>query len=85
MFSITARLVNVNIAGVAYGIRLAAEEFMKDKRPGIIVTTASMGGFRPSPYQPTYGATKAATVAFVRAINPLLKMHGIRSTAICPG
>jgi hypothetical protein len=38
VFSITSRLLNVNIGGVAAGYRLAAEEFMRDKRPGIIVT-----------------------------------------------
>ena len=58
VFAITSRLVNVNIAGVAYGCRLAAEEFMENGTKGIIVTTASMGAFSPAVFQPTYGATK---------------------------
>ncbi|KAI9034675.1 hypothetical protein DFJ74DRAFT_26306 [Hyaloraphidium curvatum] len=85
VFSITERLVNVNCASVAYGCRIAAEEFIKDKKAGVILTTASMGGFYPAALQPTYGATKAFTVAFIRALNPLLKQNNIRSTAICPG
>lgn len=47
VFAVTSRLFNVNCAGVAYGYRLAAEEFMRDRRRGIILTVGSRETVNP--------------------------------------
>jgi short-subunit dehydrogenase len=46
---------------------------------------ASLGGVSPQPWLSVYSATKAAVIAYTRAMNKELAGDGIRSTALCPG
>ena len=52
---------------------------------GSIVATASLAGLTDMPHDPSYSATKAAVIGWVRASAPGLAAHGIRINAICPG
>lgn len=55
-------------------------------RPGAsIITTSSIQAFRPSPQLIDYAMTKAAQVAFTRALAQQLGGRGIRVNAVAPG
>ena len=47
--------------------------------------TASMAALTGTPFDPVYGANKAAVVGLVRAMAPLLAPQGITINAFCPG
>ena len=51
---------------------------------GHIYNMGSGSSFQPTPYALVYGASKAASVSFSRALNVELRKRGIRSMAICP-
>jgi NAD(P)-dependent dehydrogenase (short-subunit alcohol dehydrogenase family) len=52
---------------------------------GQIVTLASIAGTIPTPGLASYGATKAALIAWTSSLNREEAEHGIRATAISPG
>lgn len=49
-----------------------------------IVHIASMAAFQPTAYMATYGATKAFTLSYARALRQELKPRGISVTCVCP-
>jgi short-subunit dehydrogenase len=51
----------------------------------LVVNMASMAGKSPQPWLSVYAATKAAVIAFTRAMNMELYADGIKSVALCPG
>ena len=51
---------------------------------GDIVATASMAALTATPFDPVYGAGKAAVVGLVRALGPAHAGEGIRVNALCP-
>ena len=77
------RIVRANLDGVVYGTRELAARLMPNG--GSIVATASLAGLTDMPHDPSYSATKAAVIGWVRASAPGLAAHGIRINAICPG
>ena len=77
------RILRANLDGVVYGTRELAARLMPNG--GSIVATASLAGLTDMPYDPSYSATKAAVIGWVRASAPGLATHGIRINAICPG
>ncbi|KXS09117.1 NAD(P)-binding protein [Gonapodya prolifera JEL478] len=76
----------VNIHAAIYATQLVINEIWKQperqNRGGVVVNTASMAAFDPP--APVYGATKAAVVAFTRALASLAKSHNIRVNCVCP-
>ena len=50
-----------------------------------IICTASTAGLTAVPQLPTYAASKAALIQFVKSIAVMLAPEGIRVNAICPG
>jgi NAD(P)-dependent dehydrogenase (short-subunit alcohol dehydrogenase family) len=77
------RILRANLDGVVYGTRELAARLMP--RGGSIVATASLAGLTDMPHDPSYSATKAAVIGWVRASAPGLAARGIRINAICPG
>jgi NAD(P)-dependent dehydrogenase (short-subunit alcohol dehydrogenase family) len=77
------RILRANLDGVVYGTRELAARLMPNG--GSIVATASLAGLTDMPHDPSYSATKAAVIAWVRASAPGLAAHGITINAICPG
>ncbi len=77
------RILRANLDGVVYGTRELAARLMPNG--GSIVATASLAGLTDMPHDPSYSATKAAVIGWVRASAPGLAAHGIRINAICPG
>lgn len=78
------RLVDVNIKGVAYGLR-AAFQRMKKQGFGQILNTASSSGLAPTPLFTAYSATKHAVVGLSTASRIEGAAYGIKISALCPG
>ena len=51
----------------------------------LVVNMASLAGKSPQPWLSVYSATKAAVIAYTRAMNKELASDGIKSVAFCPG
>ncbi|MDQ2588773.1 SDR family NAD(P)-dependent oxidoreductase [Saccharothrix yanglingensis] len=73
----------VNVDGVVYGVQ-AALPALRARGGGRIVAVASLAGLVPVPFDPFYGASKAAVVNYVRSLAPLIAHEGIRLNAFCP-
>ncbi|MFI0356669.1 SDR family oxidoreductase [Actinomadura sp. 9N407] len=77
------RAMAINLDGVVYGVH-AALPALRARGGGDIIATASMAGLTATPFDPIYGANKAAVVALVRALGPTHAAEGIRVNALCP-
>lgn len=77
------RVMSINLDGVVYGAH-AAIPALKARGGGDIVATASLAGLTAVPFDPIYGANKAAVVGLVRALGPLYAGDAIRVNALCP-
>lgn len=52
---------------------------------GAIINVSSLAAFVPSPYDATYGATKAFVNSFTEALHEELRGTRVRVQALCPG
>ncbi|WP_131741350.1 SDR family oxidoreductase [Actinomadura roseirufa] len=77
------RAMGVNLDGVCFGVH-AALPALRARGGGDIVATASMAALTPAPFDPVYGANKAAVVGLVRSLGPTLADEGVRVNALCP-
>ncbi|MCW2915466.1 MAG: dehydrogenase [Actinomycetia bacterium] len=77
------RAMAINLDGVVYGVH-AALPALRARGGGDIIATASMAGLTAAPFDPIYGANKAAVVGLVRALGPAHENEGIRVNALCP-
>ena len=69
-----------------YGMMFTARAAVPHLKPGSsIIVTASIQAFNPSPSLIDYAMTKAAQVAFVRALAEELGPDGVRVNAVAPG
>lgn len=69
-----------------YGLLFTARAARSHLKPGAsIIVTASIQAFDPSPGLIDYAMTKAAQVAFVKALAEELGPEGIRVNAVAPG
>jgi NAD(P)-dependent dehydrogenase (short-subunit alcohol dehydrogenase family) len=76
------RVFDTNLAGMLFSARAA----FPNLEPGAsIIVTASVQAFNPSPGLIDYAMTKAAQVAFVRALAEEAGPLGIRVNAVAPG
>lgn len=78
------RVVSVNFGGIFYGTR-AAGRVMVEQGSGVIVNTASNGGYLPTEGMAVYCGTKAAVVAMSKACALELAPNGVRVNTISPG
>jgi NAD(P)-dependent dehydrogenase (short-subunit alcohol dehydrogenase family) len=79
------KVLGVNLHGVVFTMRAAAEH-MKRQGSGRIVVTASTAGLRADPLVGySYSATKFAVVGIVRQAALELAPHGVHVNAIAPG
>ncbi|MFC5186548.1 SDR family oxidoreductase [Actinomadura harenae] len=77
------RAMSINVDGVVYGVH-AALPALRARGGGDIVATASMAGLTATPFDPVYGANKAAVIGLVRALGAAHRAEGIRVNALCP-
>ncbi|MGO3885603.1 MAG: SDR family oxidoreductase [Mycetocola sp.] len=76
------RVFRTNLYGLIWTARAAVPHL----KPGAsIITTASIQAFNPSPVLIDYARTKAAQVAFTKALAQELGPQGIRVNAVAPG
>ncbi len=69
-----------------YGLLFTARAAVAHLQPGAsIIVTSSIQAFNPSPGLIDYAMTKAAQVAFVKALAEELGPQGIRVNAVAPG
>lgn len=76
------RVVETNLYSPLWMTRAAVPHLPDD---GSIIVSSSVQAFNPSPHLIDYAMTKAALVAFVRALAQELGERGIRVNAVAPG
>lgn len=80
--------LGVNLRSVILFYRECAELLRKagaEHRSALVVNMASLAGKSPQPWLSVYAATKAAVVAYTKAMNRELGGDGVKSVALCPG
>src|SRR3954447_5558387 len=78
---VNLRAIVLMYRGCAAMLRAAGAEH----RQALVVNLASIAGKKPQPWLSVYSATKAAVIAYTRAMNAELNTDGVKSTAFCPG
>lgn len=76
------RVFETNLAGLVFSARAAFPDL---EAGASIIVTASIQSFNPSPGLIDYAMTKAAQVAFVKALAEEAGARGIRVNAVAPG
>ncbi len=76
-------LVDVNLKGALYGMRIVAEH-MAARGSGHIINLASLAGVSPTPGTSIYSATKSGLRAVSIATAVELRPRGVYVTVICP-
>ncbi len=77
-------VIDVNVRGVAYGVRAVYPIFIAN-RSGHIINTASTAGLISTPGLGGYSATKHAVVGLSKALRIEAKAHGVNVSVLCPG
>jgi 3-oxoacyl-[acyl-carrier protein] reductase len=76
-------LVDINLKGSLYGMRIVAEH-MAARGTGHIINIASLAGIAPTPGTAIYSATKFALRGLSLATAVELRPRGVSVTVICP-
>lgn len=77
------RMLDINVKGVMFGSRHAANLMLKH-RAGHIINIGSLASLTPAPGIGLYGASKFAVRGYSLALAMELKEHGIAVTCVCP-
>jgi meso-butanediol dehydrogenase/(S,S)-butanediol dehydrogenase/diacetyl reductase len=75
----------VNARGIFLSNQIACRYFLKEKRRGVIVNTASLAGKVGAPLLAHYSASKFAVLGWTQALAREMAPHDIRVNAVCPG
>jgi short-subunit dehydrogenase len=78
------RMTQINWLGTLYTLRPALDR-MVARGSGHVVVISSGAGLRSFPHASVYGATKAAQLAFTRALRHELDGTGVSVTLVLPG
>lgn len=76
--------IRINVHGVYYVSRYAAEIFVQQKR-GNIVTVSSTAGQRGEAGHADYAASKGAVISFTKSLASELGRYGVRVNSVAPG
>jgi len=79
------RVHNVNLKGLFFLCKAAAEEMIREGRPGKIVNIASVDAFHPTRGTAHYSASKGGVAMATKALALELAPHSILVNAIAPG
>jgi short-subunit dehydrogenase len=58
---------------------------MLERNRGAIINVSSVAAFQPTPFNATYGATKAFVNSFTEAVYEEIRGSNVRLQALCPG
>jgi meso-butanediol dehydrogenase/(S,S)-butanediol dehydrogenase/diacetyl reductase len=78
-------IMQVNVAGVLWGIQAAAKKFKERKQTGKIISASSIAGHEGFPLLGLYSASKFAVRALTQAAAREFASDGITVNAYCPG
>lgn len=78
------RVYSVNVLAAVYAIKYAVK-YMKEKKSGSIVNTASLAGMGSGAATFAYSASKAALINLTKTYADHLGRYNIRVNAVCPG
>ena len=78
------RLMDVNFVAATSIVQKVLPQ-MRKQGAGRIVNIASLAAAFPLPYQSFYSASKAALLAWTRALDGEVSRFGVRAVAVCPG
>lgn len=81
------RALDINVGGIVNGLRAFVPRLLAADWPAVIINTASVGGFLPSPLMAPYSATKFAVVALTESLAGELAMLNapLRAALLAPG
>lgn len=80
----TVELTHINVCGVFNTVQPLLPA-MRARRSGQIGIVSSLSAFTPLPDAPAYSASKAALLAYAKALREKLRNDGLKVNAICPG
>ena len=78
------RVIDINLRGIAYGMRYALPH-MRQRGYGRIINTASQLAHKPGPRCAAYCASKAGVVALTVSVAQEVAEAGITVNCVCPG
>lgn len=78
------RLVDVNVRAVVHLAKRVVQDMVPRGR-GRILMTSSVSATLPTPYETTYGPSRAFVHMFARSLRTEVAEHGITVTALLPG
>jgi NAD(P)-dependent dehydrogenase (short-subunit alcohol dehydrogenase family) len=76
------RTLDINLTGTFLVCREALPALIKAK--GAIVTIASSGGLRPTPYNAAYCVSKAGVIMLTKVLAMEHAKDGVRANSVCP-
>jgi uncharacterized protein len=77
-------LIDVNITSVVHLAKRVVVD-MIPRRRGRILMTSSVSATKPTPYETTYGPSRAFVYMFAESLRAEVQEHGITVTALLPG
>jgi NAD(P)-dependent dehydrogenase (short-subunit alcohol dehydrogenase family) len=79
------KLFALNLDSMFFMTQAVARHLKATKKPGSLVSIASVSGLNANPHQIAYGASKAALISVMKTLALELAADGIRLNTVAPG